>query len=112
MLRTPTPTRRTIYQLYHTLDELEELSANIPDIVGGDGAWKYMPSLAAITPNAVTSGAGAVSTAVGRSVGVGMGGYALFGQWAWMLCELQGDYNVMRPITIVKEAYDHSKRGL
>ena len=32
---------------YHTLDDLEELSAHLPD-AGADGAWKYIPSLAAI----------------------------------------------------------------
>ena len=51
-------------ELYHTLDDLEELSAHVPD-AGADGAWKYLPSLAAITPDAVSSGANVVSTAVG-----------------------------------------------
>lgn len=59
-------------ELYHTLDDLEELSAHLPD-AGADGAWKYIPSLAAMTPDAVSSGANVVSTAVGRSVGMGMG---------------------------------------
>ena len=59
-------------ELYHTLDALEELSAHLPD-AGADGAWKYIPSLAAMTPDAVSSGANVVSTAVGRSVGMGMG---------------------------------------
>ena len=51
-------------ELYHTLDDLEELSAHLPD-AGADGAWKYLPSFAAITPDAVSSGANVVSTAVG-----------------------------------------------
>jgi hypothetical protein len=59
-------------ELYHTLDDLEELSAHLPD-AGADGAWKYIPSLAAITPDAMSSDADVVSTAVGRSVGMGMG---------------------------------------
>jgi hypothetical protein len=44
-------------ELYHTLDDLEELSAHLLD-AGADGAWKYLPSFAAITPDAVSSGMG------------------------------------------------------
>ena len=51
-------------ELYHTLDDLEELSAHLLD-AGADGAWKYLPSFAATTPDAVSSGAIVVSTAVG-----------------------------------------------
>ena len=58
-------------ELYHTLDDLKELSAHLPD-ADADGAWKYLPSLAAITPDAVSSGSNVVSTAVDRSVGMGM----------------------------------------
>ena len=57
-------------ELYHTLDDLKELSAHLPD-ADADGAWKYLPSLAAITPDAVSSGSNVVSTAVDRSVGMG-----------------------------------------
>jgi uncharacterized membrane protein len=30
-------------ELYHTLDDLKELSAHLPD-ADADGAWKYLPS--------------------------------------------------------------------
>ena len=59
-------------ELYHTLDDLEELSAHLLD-AGADGTWKYLPSFAAITPDAVSSGANVVSTAVGPQCGDGHG---------------------------------------
>ncbi len=59
-------------ELYHTLEDLEELSAHLLD-AGADGAWKYLPSFAAITPDAVSSGANVVSTAVGPQCGDGHG---------------------------------------
>ena len=44
-------------ELYHTLDDLEDLSAHLLD-AGADGTWKYLPSFAAFTPDAVSSGMG------------------------------------------------------
>ncbi len=48
-------------ELYHTLDDLEELSVHLPD-ASADGAWKYMPSLAAMTPDDAAMTPDAVSS--------------------------------------------------
>jgi len=59
-------------ELYDTLDELEELSANNLQ-ESSDGTWRYVPAaIAAMTPDAVSSGTSVVTSAVGRSVGIGM----------------------------------------
>lgn len=57
-------------ELYDTQDDLDEISATPEE---GNGTWSYMPSLATITPDVVSSGTTAVTSAVGRGVGMGMG---------------------------------------
>jgi hypothetical protein len=55
-------------ELYDNLDDLEQLAASAP--ADSDGSWRYVPSLASMTPDAVSHGASVVTSAVGRGVGL------------------------------------------